>query len=91
MKRFEVGKKYMVYPYSIGCDCTVDRNTPVTMVVLKRTASTIWCEVDKNVLGTFKETHRILEVSKDQGEEAIDCGYKDHGDALYVWAGDEVK
>lgn len=91
MKRFEVGKRYLVHPHSLNAETLrIDYKKPTTMVVVKRTESTIWCEVN-NGYRVSKETHRILKVSKEHNEEAIDCGYKDHGDALYVWAGDEIK
>ena len=90
MKKFEVGKTYLVHPHSLNSNLTINYQRPTTMVVTRRTESTIWCEIDAN-WKTKKETHRVLKVSKEQGEEAINCGFKDHGNPLYVWATNEIE
>lgn len=85
MKKFEVGKRYMVNPYSINENGEKDHNKPVTMVVVKRTESTIWCDVDRNAWGIQRESHRLLKAGKQYGIEAINCGYE-----CSVWADEEA-
>ena len=72
MKQFEVGKKYKVRPYSYTKDGHRDYNHPETMVVVKRTGTHIWCEIE-SALCTIKQTCKVLKWSEIDNVEEINC------------------
>ena len=84
MKRFEVGKMYLVRPYSYTSDGVKDYRYPEIITVRKRTDTHILCEV-KSGLEVTKKTFRILKISNDLGMETIKCSKK------YVGANKEIK
>lgn len=72
MKQFEVGKRYMVRAYSYTKGGRKDYNHPETMVVVKRTDTHIWCEIE-SALCIKKQTCKVLKWSAIDNVEQINC------------------